>query len=103
MLAYQYFLKVAPDGTGGVTDRNGYFAFALFCSVVILVVILISARATQWIVPWLSKPARDGGGPWRAFGASDTDLLWPGRGILSHGAGHEQIPTYQITLTPSCI
>ncbi|MCW6530284.1 MFS transporter [Sphingomonas sp. MMSM20] len=68
VLAYQYFLKVAPDGTGGVTDRNGYFAFALFCSVVILVVILISARATQWIVPWLSKPARDGGGPWRAFG-----------------------------------
>lgn len=69
VLAYQYFLRPAADGSGGVTDRDGYFAFGLFCGLVILVTILISARATQWFVPWLSKPDRDEGAPpWRAFG-----------------------------------
>lgn len=68
VLAYQYFLKPAADGIGGVTDRTGYFAFGLFCGAVILVTILVSARATQWYVPWLSKPEREEGAPpWRAF------------------------------------
>lgn len=68
VLAYQYFLRTAPDGSGGITDRDGYLLFALFCSVVSVVVILISARATQWTVPWLSRPSADSGAPWQAFG-----------------------------------
>lgn len=68
VLAYQYFLKAEPDGSGGVTDRQGYFAFALFCSTITLIVILVSARATQWMVPWLSKPEGKAGSPLRAFG-----------------------------------
>lgn len=67
VLAYEYFLRPAADGSGGVTDRAGYFGLALACSLVSVVVILVSARATQWTVPWLSKPDSRPGSPWHAF------------------------------------
>ncbi len=56
VLAFQYFLKAGPGGVGGVTDRAGYFSFAIFCSAVMFTVILTSSFATHWTIPYLSKP-----------------------------------------------
>ncbi len=67
ILAYQYFLKPAADGSGGVTDRSGYLLFALCCSAVILVAILSCGLSTLRLVPWLARPTRPSGAPWRAF------------------------------------
>jgi Na+/melibiose symporter-like transporter len=67
VLAYSYFLKAGPGGVGGVTDRGGYFNLAVFCATLMLVMIVVSARVTQWVIPWLSKPTVSLGNPLRAF------------------------------------
>ena len=51
--AYQLFL---PERSGGVANRDGYRAFALAGSAVMLVSILTSALATHRYIPWLEKP-----------------------------------------------
>lgn len=51
--AFQLFLA---EDRGGVTDRDGYFAFALTGSVVMAVSILASTVATHRFIPWLRKP-----------------------------------------------
>jgi glycoside/pentoside/hexuronide:cation symporter, GPH family len=43
-LAYNVFLKEAPNGTGGVLARDGYASFSIFCAVLILILILASTR-----------------------------------------------------------
>lgn len=55
--AFQVFLA---EDHGGVTSREGYFAFALAGSTVMFVSILTSTLATHRFIPWLRKadPAR---------------------------------------------
>ncbi len=51
--AFQLFL---PEESGGVTDRDGYFTFALVGSSVMLVSILVSTISTHRFIPWLRRP-----------------------------------------------
>lgn len=56
LLAYQVFLRETPDGGGGVLSRDGYFAYALFASFLIFVVILASTAGTHKQIPYLRQP-----------------------------------------------
>jgi Na+/melibiose symporter-like transporter len=59
VLAYQVFLKENPDGSGGVLARDGYLAYSIAASLVIFVVILVSAWGTHSRIPFLREaPAR---------------------------------------------
>ncbi|MFN3512871.1 MAG: MFS transporter [Phenylobacterium sp.] len=59
VMAYQVFLKEAPDGSGGVLARDGYFAYSLTAALIIFAAILISTRGTQGQIPYLrAAPAR---------------------------------------------
>lgn len=63
--AFQLFLA---EDQGGVTDRSGYFGFALAGSIVMVVAIVTSAVATHRFIPWLRKPARIAGTRTAFFG-----------------------------------
>lgn len=52
--AYQIFL---PESAGGVSNRDGYRAFAFAGSVVMFTSILISTLATHRYIPWLEPPS----------------------------------------------
>jgi len=54
MLAYQVFLKEAPNGSGGVLARTGYTSFGLASALVILVFILASSLGTHARIPYLT-------------------------------------------------
>lgn len=51
--AFQIFL---PEDKGGVTSKEGYFAFALAGSAVMMISIITSTMATHRFIPWLRKP-----------------------------------------------
>ena len=56
LLVYQVFMKENPDGSGGITERAGYFGYSLFASIVIFCVILISTTGTFKQIPYLRQP-----------------------------------------------
>lgn len=59
LLAYQVFMKQNPDGTGGILERDGYFAFGVTGAAIIFSVIMISSLATHHLIPTLrNAPAR---------------------------------------------
>ena len=58
MAAYQIFMKENPDGTGGITSRDGYLPYTVLAGSVMAISILISSLSTHYIIPWLSKPER---------------------------------------------
>ncbi|HZZ90208.1 MAG TPA: MFS transporter [Caulobacteraceae bacterium] len=53
MLAYQVFLKEAPNGSGGVLARAGYSSFALTSAILIFVFILASTIGTHGRIAFL--------------------------------------------------
>jgi len=55
ILAYNYFLKEQPDGSGGVLAREGYFNFALFGGLLMFVVMVVATIATHRQIPWLAE------------------------------------------------
>jgi glycoside/pentoside/hexuronide:cation symporter, GPH family len=58
MLAYRVFLREAPNGTGGVLARYGYFDYGLASATVIALTIFISGIGTHDRIRYLSKPPR---------------------------------------------
>lgn len=54
--AYQIFLKEAPDGSGGVLARDGYFSYSLTAAAIIFLVIVASSLGTHSRIPHLQKP-----------------------------------------------
>ena len=56
LLVYQVFMKEAADGSGGITERAGYFGYSLFASVLIFFVIIISTTGTFKQIPYLRQP-----------------------------------------------
>ncbi|AUW57010.1 hypothetical protein C1T17_01845 [Sphingobium sp. SCG-1] len=69
--AFQIFLS---DDQGGVTNRSGYFSFAVAGSVVMAISILASTMATHRFIPWLRKPEATTSGQ-RQFFADIIRLL----------------------------
>lgn len=55
VLGMQWFLRQLPDGSGGVTDRNGYVAFALTMSIIMALSILVTCVSTHRFIPWLRQ------------------------------------------------
>ena len=56
LMVYQVFMKENADGTGGITERAGYFGYSLFAAVVIFCVIIISTTGTFKQIPYLRQP-----------------------------------------------
>lgn len=59
--ALQFFLAKHPDGSGGVTDPDGYFGLSLAMSITMFVVIIVSSISTHRFIPWLRQPAPSDG------------------------------------------
>nr|QQZ50213.1 hypothetical protein JKL49_00170 [Phenylobacterium glaciei] len=86
LLVYQVFMKENPDGSGGITERAGYFGYSLFASTVIFFVILISTTGTFKQIPYLRQPrsAKSRLGRWRGRSPAPSTttlswwLRWPG-------------------------
>lgn len=55
---YQLFMRQHADGSGGVTVREGYPAFALAAALVIFVIIVASSAGTYRQIPFLSQPPK---------------------------------------------
>lgn len=55
---YQVFMRQMEDGSGGVTSRDGYFAYSVTAAIVIAVIILIAAASTHRFIPYLSTPQK---------------------------------------------
>jgi Na+/melibiose symporter-like transporter len=43
------------DGSGGITDRDGYYLYTLVAAVLIAVIMLVSALGTHKLIPYLDK------------------------------------------------
>jgi GPH family glycoside/pentoside/hexuronide:cation symporter len=56
LLAYQVFMREHADGSGGITDRAGYFNYSLTAGILIFVVILVSTAGTHGQIPYLRQP-----------------------------------------------
>jgi Na+/melibiose symporter-like transporter len=57
ILVYQVFMRQNADGSGGVTERAGYFGFSLCAAILIFTIIITSATGTVKQIPYLAKPA----------------------------------------------
>ena len=58
LAGYQYFMRERADGTGGLTDPDGYFAFGATASVLIFVTMLLSAVGTHGRIKYLRQPPK---------------------------------------------
>jgi len=56
ILVYQVFMRQGADGTGGVTERAGYFGYSVCAALLVFSIIIISTTGTLKQVPWLAKP-----------------------------------------------
>ena len=56
LLVYEVFLKEHPDGSGGITQREGWFEYSIVAAITIFTIILISSRGTHHQIPYLRKP-----------------------------------------------
>ncbi len=70
ILAYAVFFARAPDGSGGVTDPNGYAAYALFGAILMAGATLLSARGQhRWVMAHANSAPPEHHG-WRAIRAT---------------------------------
>ena len=56
LAVYQVFLRENPDGSGGVTQREGWFAYSIVAAMIISLVILASSWGTHSQIPFLRQP-----------------------------------------------
>lgn len=55
LAAYQVFMPEKSDGSGGITDRDGYYLYTLVAAGLIAVIMLVSSIGTHKLIPYLDK------------------------------------------------
>ncbi|WP_310532481.1 MFS transporter [Novosphingobium sp.] len=92
-LAYNYFLREHPDGSGGVLSGDGYPSFGLFTGAVIVICLLISTVGLHRRISGLKtitpqpKPASLFGHMRRSFGSPGFKRLALAAMLIALGSG----------------